>query len=319
MDIKRKMADLWRRRYSVRVLIMIASSSILIRLLMEYKFDKSALLYVGIPFMLSLVLAYFTPRQEALSWKEKYWRGMRTSLIIMLGSSVILFEGFICVAMFLPIYLFIVMVGFVCEAVDQRARKKHRKNLPIHLLPLLIFASALEGTMTELSQDRFNRVTQSRVVNLSIAELQENLRKPIELGTDMPWFLALFPMPYQVDAETLQVDDIHRIDYRYQRWFFTNTHEGSVQLRIAEVNEQRVRTQVINDSSYISNYLTLHGTEIEFKPLNRSITQVTLHIDYDRNLDPAWYFGPLQQLGVEQAANYLLDQVIVRNRREHAG
>ena len=319
MNWKYNLRDLWKSRYGFGVLLLIAFSSLLIRLLMEYRFDRSALLYVGVPFMISLLLAYCTPQQEAISWKVKYWRGMRTSLIVMLGSSVVLFEGFLCVAMFLPIYLFIVMIGFACEAMNRRARKKHSSTLPIHLLPLLIFASAMEGVVPELSQDRFNRVSQTRVVDLSVADIQDNLRKPIDLGADMPWFLALFPMPYQVEAETLAVGDIHRIDYRYQRWFFANTHEGSVKLRIAEASEQRVRTQIISDSSYISNYLTLHGTEIEFVALPQGKTQVTLHIDYDRNLDPAWYFGPLQKLGVDQAANYLLDQVIVRHGSLHEG
>ena len=41
------------------VLILIAVSSLTIRLLMAYDFHRSALLYVGIPFLISLVLSTF--------------------------------------------------------------------------------------------------------------------------------------------------------------------------------------------------------------------------------------------------------------------
>jgi hypothetical protein len=41
-------------------------------------------------------------------------------------------------------------------------------------------------------------------------------------------------------------------------------------------------------------------------------TRIALTVKYHRLLDPAWYFGPMQQLAAEQSARYLVDNIIVR-------
>lgn len=83
-------------------------------------------------------------------------------------------------------------------------------------------------------------------------------------------------------------------------------------VELTEVADTHIRTTIVKDTSYIANYLTLHGTSIEFEPISATQTRVILTISYDRKLDPAWYFGPLERFGVKQTAGYLIDQVIYR-------
>ena len=96
------------RNKNILLLVIIAVVSILIRLLMEYNFDRSALLYVGIPFLIAITLLFIERPKSPDNWKRRYVNIIILSLIIMLASSVILFEGFLCVVMFMPIYFFIV-------------------------------------------------------------------------------------------------------------------------------------------------------------------------------------------------------------------
>ena len=290
------------------LLSIIATASILIHFLLRSKIPGSALLYVGIPFLISVLLLTFTKKIEQPTWKQKFINHIRDALIVMMGSSVILFEGFVCVVMFMPIYFSIMLINFIITAFNQH--KKEKAKLNTHFFSALILMVSLEGIHPNLSFERYNEVSSTKIVNANITDIKKNLVKPVNLQDDRAWFLDLFPMPYQVNNNSLIINDIHEIKYRYHRWFITNTHEGHTLLKIAEVGDNYIRTEFIEDTSYISNYMKLHGTEIRFKPIDASNTEVTLTIKYDRMLDPVWYFGPLQKYGVKKKADYLIAKMM---------
>lgn len=54
------------------IILIIAAFSIGVRLLIEYRFDKSALLYIGIPFLISLILILIRDPNDSPSWKKHY-------------------------------------------------------------------------------------------------------------------------------------------------------------------------------------------------------------------------------------------------------
>jgi len=294
------------------ILISIALLSIGFRLLKELAYEKTALLYVGIPFMIALILVYFHKPYKGASWRRIHRNLLVDGFIIMMGSSVLLAEGFICVVIFMPIYLLILTATFAATAFYQHARQRKRNRLGMHVLPLILLISAFEGVLPGSSFNRQEQVSTTRVVEASIAEIKNNLLKPIELQKNRAWFLQLFPMPYEINAESLNPGDVHEIHLRYYRWFFTNVHEGSMRLEISEVESHRIKTTFLDDSSYFSNYLELKGTEITMKEIDERHTEIRLSIDYSRKLDPYWYFAPIGQYGVGLAAEFLLTEVIAR-------
>jgi hypothetical protein len=291
------------------ILSIIGIASLLIRLLIEYEFDRSALLYVGIPFFVAVALLFVERPQNPSNWKRRYINIIIMSLIVMLGSSIVLFEGFVCVVMFMPIYFAIILLMFLFEALDRALKNKQQGKHYVHLLPILIVLSAFEGVVPELSFERDNVVVQQKVIAASIEEIKQQLLQPMQLDKSRHWLLSLFPMPYNIEAETLKSGDIHHINFRYHRWIVTNTHEGAMHLEISEVKESYIRTRFVQDSSYIANYMQLYGTEIYFAPLENGYTKVTLKIHYQRILDPVWYFEPVQQYAVGKVAQFLLDEV----------
>lgn len=304
------------RNRNILVLIIIGVSSLLIRLLMQYNFDRSALLYVGVPFLIAITLLFVERPDPVHNWKRRYVNITIHSLIIMLGSSIILFEGFLCVVMFMPIYFFIVFLMFLLEAFKRQGYKKNQGKSYAQILPVLILLSAFEGVVPELSFDREYEVTSTKIVSANITDIKQQLKQPIKLDKSRHWLLTLFPMPYNIDAETLVAGDVHTINFRYYRWFITNTHQGSMKLEISEVKDKYIRTRFIEDTSYISNYLKLYGTEILLEPIDNHNTKVTLKINYQRLLDPVWYFGPLQEYAVGKSAQFLLDEVITPKSTE---
>ena len=230
---------------------------------------------------------------------------------MLLGSSIVLFEGFVCVVMFLPIYFLVATACFVFLWLEERAGERGSKNL-VAVFPLLILASSLEGTTEGLSFERITHATATTTAQLTPEQIMANLVRPIDLDRDRHWLLSVFPMPYRVEAETLASGAVHRVHTRYHRWFVANTREGVMRLEILDVEPTRIRTRVVDDTTFYATYVTQIGTEITMTPLDEGRTEISLRIDYRRNLDPAWYFHPLQQFAMGKMAEFFIEQVMVR-------
>jgi hypothetical protein len=300
------------RKLWLVILLMIAAASIAIRLLQHYQFHNSALLYVGIPFLISLSITVFRPPSSKLKWWHAYRDHSYIALIVFLSSSVVLFEGFVCVVFFMPIYFLVVSVAFLINWF-LHSRQLRRSKTFASVLPILVLALSLEGTSDTLSMSRNSQVTVTKVVELSPADVMKNLSRPFSLQKERNWLISIFPMPYKIEAGSLKTGDVHRVYTRYHRWFATNTHEGELHLKIADVEPYRVATKFIHDSTFFASYLTATGTEIHLREISPRETEITLRIDYQRKLDPAWYFHPLQQYGVTQMAEFLIDEVMIRD------
>ncbi len=296
------------------LLFLAAIGSLAVRLLIGYNFHNSALLYVAAPFLIAVILAVMTSRQEPKkNWWTGYWNVARGSLIVMLGSSVLLFEGFLCVVMFMPIYFGVMTLGFIYELIWRKVKGKGKGSLYVHLLPLIVLISAFEGTHEDLSFDRDNTVSFETVVSFDIETIKERMVRPIDLQKERHWFLRMFPMPYKVEAGNIDKGAVHKIYYRYKKWFFTNIHEGHTELKIADVGDDYLKTEILKDTSYISNYIDFKGTHVELEKISENETRVRLNIMFDRKLDPSWYFEPLERYGVKKMAEFLVSEIIVND------
>lgn len=290
------------------IVFAIGICTLAIRAILDSRFANSALLYVAIPFVISILLFHFSPKPEGSTSLRRYLGHIRDATIIMLGTSAFLFEGFICVLFFMPIYYLFVSIGFLFGAFAQHEQNRLRASI----LPLLVGLMAIEGTAASTSFERNNEVTRTYVINADVETLQANMAKPIELPRKRQWFLSIFPLPTDVQAGSLKAGDIHRLKFIYKRWFFTNIQEGELHLSIDSVSPQLVETSVVRNTSHLSKYLKIHGTRIEFDELSEQQTKVTLRISYDRLLDPVWYFDPLQRYTVGKSGDYFVAAVFAR-------
>ncbi len=57
------------------------------------------------------------------------------------------------------------------------------------------------------------------------------------------------------------------------------------------------------------HFLTWQSSEVEWHAIDAQTTRVTWSVRYRRDLDPAWYFGPMERYAVRLAAGYLIDSV----------
>ena len=270
------------------LLFTVGVFSFLIRLILDSNFANSAVLYVAIPFLVSFAIFQFTEKPKSRRLWMRYLAHLRAATVIMLSTSVVLCEGFICVLMFMPIYYLIVSLGFGAEALTRTNERGKRNKLKASVLPLVVAVLAIEGLSPSTSFERQNQVTRSVVVNASIDQLKANMAAEINLSARRHWFLSIFPLPVDIQAGTLNPGDVHKLDFIYKRWFFTNIDRGEFHLRIDEVSDDRVKTTVTRNTSYLAKYLNIQGTEVQFNPINNNQTEIALTIHYERLLDPAW-------------------------------
>jgi hypothetical protein len=62
-----------------------------------------------------------------------------------------------------------------------------------------------------------------------------------------------------------------------------------------------------SDTSHIVHWLSWRESHVAWRPAGAGRTEVTWTLLYDRELDPAWYFGPFERYAVRLATGYLLD------------
>ena len=299
-----------RRVKWLAILLLIGIGSVSVHLLVRQGLDSSALLYVGLPYLGALAIVLIRPAKSDERWRRVYLDRSLTALIVLLASSVVLFEGFVCVLFLFPIYFLVVTVAFAAGWAGRR-KDKGNKTLSV-ILPVIILGSSLEGTTEALSAERVTHVEASRVAYLTPEEIMGNLVLPMELNQDRNWILSIFPMPYQVEAESLEPGSVHRMHTRYDRWFVTNTHEGELHLEIVDFQPNRLRARVVHDTTFFASYLSQMGSEVTLTPIGPNRTKVSLRLDYRRNLDPAWYFHPLQKFAMREMAAFFIEDVLIR-------
>jgi len=284
------------------------ASIALVRALLDSSYSGSTLLYVLFPFTLSIVIyLVFDWRRETQG--SGYARHVRLATAVFFSTSIVLMEGFICVLMFMPIYFLLITLGYICVHLMTRDREN---KIGAFAIPLMVLLLVSEGLTDTTSIERNETATYETVVAYEIETLKQNMAKPILFAQDRPWFLRLFPLPDRVKAGSIGEGDLHNLHFTYNKWVWGNAHTGQMNVVISEVSERRVRTKVISDTSYLSNYMKIIGTEVNFEPLGPGVTKLSLTVKYERLLDPYWYFGPLQKLAASQSARFLVESIIAR-------
>ena len=87
----------------ISLVLVIGAATLTIRAILDSEFRNSTLLYLIVPFAVSIALHLFlrVPEGER-SVGRAYLKHMRDATVVMLATSALLFEGFICVLFFMP-------------------------------------------------------------------------------------------------------------------------------------------------------------------------------------------------------------------------
>ncbi len=299
----------------IRYLLVLGVATMITRLVLDSRFATTSFFYCLVPFIIGIILYVFVPQPKGWSKAKRIGRHLLATIIVMLASSALLFEGFLCVLMAAPIYIIFALLAFAI--MPDRAdpdRLKQADIFRVSFVPLVVIILSVEGLTDTTSFPREEVITRKQILNLTPADIHANLARPVHLDAGRSAFLSLFPLPERIDAPAFEQGQTHKAYFTYRRWGFTNVHRGETHIRMKIVQPLLIETEVTQDTSYFSHYITVHGTKIEMVPQANGQTQVSLTIRYRRELDPAWYFGPMQRRAIRESGDYLLREIIGKER-----
>ncbi len=295
----------------IRYLLILGVVTLMTRLALDSRFATTSFFYCLIPYLIGIILYVFVPQPKGWSRRKRAARHLLATIIVMLASSALLFEGFICVIMAAPIYIFFAMLAIALT--PNKADPERFKKADVFrasFVPLAVIITSVEGLTDTTSFPREEVITRTHILNLTPEEIHANLARPVHLDAKRSAFLSIFPLPERIDAPKFAQGETHTAYFTYRRWGFTNVHKGETRLHMKTVKPLLIETEVTKNTSYFSHYLTIHGTKIEMVPQADGSTEVRLTIRYRRDLDPAWYFGPMQRRAIRESADYLLVNII---------
>lgn len=279
--------------------LVLATASILYRVLVLGHKEQSALMFIGLPTALAILLGLMPAAKTATG---SIIKGI-TLFLLLLG--ILLIEGFICILMAAPLFY---SVGFIIGIfVDKaRANREMARRFRLVVLPTLAVMS-LEGVTGILSFPRDETVTVAREVAMPPAEARARLA----LGPDfelaeLPPFLKLgFPMPRRIEGGGVATGDTWRIHFAGGEG-----KPGDLLAEVVESSPERILVARVSDTSHIAHWLDWQDAEWRIEPTG-SGCRVTLTMRYRRLLDPAWYFKPIERYGVRKAGEYFLAQTFI--------
>lgn len=280
----------------IYICLAAAVASILYRVLVLRNLEQTALLFIGIPLVLSVMLC-LSPKPVSATGSI-----MKSITLMLLLFGILLFEGFICILMAAPLaYLFGALIGYFAD----RDTKKRFNKMNCTCLSVIAVMS-LEGISDTLSFDREETVVVTRILDMRSDEAISMLALAPEFELkELPAFLKLgFPMPTEVAGEGIAVGDRRTIHFAGGEG-----EPGDVIVEVTEASDSKVVFSLVEDGSHISHWLTWKRITWEVQSTGDGQSGVTVTLDYTRELDPAWYFKPIERYGVKKAGEYFIESI----------
>ena len=279
----------------LNTLLVISLGSLLYKFLEINSLKHTAALFIGIPTFMSIALA-LTPKAKHIT--RNILIGTSLGLV---SSLVVLNEGSFCVPMTAPLFLGVALIIGISYEKAQRSRLGKVQFLFIVSI-LSIFS--LEGVFSPLTVSRSVSVSSEQVIAAGSAEIESALSsKPV--FNDLPFILtAGFPQPTWTKGKGLNMGDRRSVHFSGGEG-----EPGTVIFEVTERGNNWVRFSLIEDTSHISHWLTWKTSEIHWQAVSTTETKVKWTLNYDRQLDPAWYFGPIEKMAVALTTKALINNL----------
>jgi hypothetical protein len=301
---KQTTVEIARARVAVATIIAaVASASLVYRMIERGGLQQTAALFVGIPSILALLVVF------AVSPRSATGVACKAVTVGLLVSAVLLGEGVLCVAMSAPLFY---LVAIVIAKSAELARSHRERKLFSGLILVGFLPMSLEGVLPITTIGRDETVSQTKVVPGSEENVARAIFQPPRFDRTLPLYLrAGFPRPILTEIEESSTGTQWVIRFRGGEMGITGVEPrtGDLVLILEERRPGYLRWRAFSDTSHVTHFLRWREIIAEWSPAGFGTSQVTWTIRYERSLDPAWYFGPLERYAVRLAADYLIDAV----------
>lgn len=281
---------------------VVAVASVVFRWLSGYGLQQSAALFIGIPTILAIA-AVFSPTPRTATGVA-----CKAVSVGLLVSLVLLGEGMVCVLMSAPLfYAVAIIVGLAIDYLRSHSRKPGGTVMSCVAL-LSLVPMSLEGVTAGTSFAREASASETRIVRASADAVEHALFEVPRFDRSLPAFLGIgFPRPTWVRIGRDKW--VIRMRGGEMRLDGMEPREGDLVLTVDTSQRGAVQWNADSDDSHMTHFLSWRSTRVEWEAIDADTTRVTWTLRYRRGLDPAWYFGPMEQYAVGLAAGYLIDSV----------
>jgi hypothetical protein len=281
------------RRILIGFILAVSCGSLLYRLLLHEHLGQTAAMFLGIPAVLAILLA-LAPKAETAT--GAILKGITLALLIV---APLLGEGYLCILIAAPLFY---VVGIVVGLAADWRREKREDTLMCVAVVLLPFC--LEGVVPELTFHRTQRVEVRRIVDGSEEEVWRALARSPRVDATLPRFLRIgFPRPLEARGSGLAPGAARTIHFAGAE----GDPPGDLVMRVTESRAGYVRFETVSDGSKLTQWLLWKSSEVRSRAVDRDHTEVAWTIEFDRQLDPAWYFTPWERYAVGKAAAFLIE------------
>lgn len=257
--------------------------------------ERSAVLFVGLPTVIALVVVLMPAARTAVGVS------LVATTLFLLVAALLFRVPIVGIVVAAPlIYLVALLLGLLID----RSRKRAHTDAITYALLLAPFAiMSIEGAVAGLSFDRGGIVTVESVVAASALDVEAALEGEPRFERDLPLLLSLgFPRPVSATGSGLSIGSQRRI-----RFEGAAGGPADLLLKVTIRRPGEARFEVVEDGSAIGNWLRWKRSTVNWMERAPGETVVRWQLEYDRLLDPSWYFSLWQQYGVVLAADYLIE------------
>ena len=290
----------WTQRFSraqwtiMAIAVASAGFAALYRTSTRLGFLHTSVMFIGIPAILAILLA-MTPKAKSATGAIA--KGITFVLLIM---APLVGEGVVCILMAAPLFY---LVGVLIGALVDWQRKK--RNVTLSCCALVLLPMSLEGVVPQLTFNRLQTVSVTRVVDGTPEQVEAALALSPRLDTPIVGFFPRvgFPQPLEAHGEGLEVGSPRVIHFAGGE----DVPPGDLVMRVSAHRQGFARFDAVSDVTKEGYWVHWDNSEVTWRAVNATHTEVTWRIQFERKVDPAWYFGPWERLAVHDAAKYLIE------------
>jgi hypothetical protein len=274
-------------------IVAFTAGAVLYKFLMHESLGHTSAMFLGIPAVLGILIA-LTPKAKTVT--GGIVKGITLAMLIV---APLLGEGYLCILMASPLFY---LVGCGIGAVIDSRRMN--RGATVGCIALVLLPMCLEGVVPRLTWNRAQSVEVTRIVDAPADAVEAALAQSPDVHAELPVFLRIgFPRPLEAYGQGLDAGAMRTIHFAGAE----GDPPGDLVMRVAERRPGYVRFETVSDGSKLTQWLRWDSSEVKWTAMDAAHTRVMWRVHFERQLDPAWYFGPWERFAVHEAAKFLIE------------
>jgi hypothetical protein len=256
-------------------------------------------MFVGIPLVIGVLVAYLTRPQSGLGTTIKVVTILLCVVCPLVG------EGWICILMAAPLFYAFAVVGYFLVAAISKSISPNRRGGPLAILLVPFVMAMLTSDRNHIDHPAINTVVDEIFVAAPPERVMQTITQTDTVPRNFPFFLKLgFPLPTTLQHEPNGITRMH-FDPRSEPWPGTNT---IVSRETIDPVRHTVDYTILEDGTKLARWMTLRltGFAILPRPGGSLVRHYTV---YQQRMQPGFYWNPLENFAMGQAHGYTLRNI----------